>query len=73
MTNELLKSLPQPATPSDCNLAARSLLTAVVAAFLLYMDHLALFCRARSGHLPADPLGTGKRMSWSLLESECSE
>jgi hypothetical protein len=68
--NEVLKLMPQPAKPSDCPPAARNLLTAVDAALVLHMDHRTLIRWARSGYVPAHPLGEGRRRIWRFFKDE---
>jgi hypothetical protein len=68
--NEKLKLMPQPGMPPDCPPAKRKLLTAVEAALLLHMDHRTLIRWARTGYVPAHPLGEGRRRLWRFFEDE---
>ena len=48
-------------------------LSAKEAALILKMNSRTLVCWARCGHVPAHPLGEGKRRLWRFFESELLE
>jgi hypothetical protein len=70
MTNETLYLLPPPGKSSGRGPASHKMMTAVDAAILLGMDHRTLIRWARSGYVPAHPLGQGRRRMWRFFEDE---
>lgn len=69
MRNEMIHLLPTVKT-SSLGSTSHKLLTAVDAAILLGMDHRTLIRWARSGYVPAHPLGEGRRRMWRFFEDE---
>jgi hypothetical protein len=70
MTNEKLRLLPPPGKLPVRGSAPHRLMTAVDAAILLDMDNRTLIRWARSGYVPAHPLGEGRRRMWRFFEDE---
>jgi hypothetical protein len=64
-------TIPQESTEtSPSNDRRIKILDANEAAAILRMDSRTLICWARLGHIPAHPLGEGKRRLWRFIEQE---
>jgi excisionase family DNA binding protein len=70
MPIEVLKSSPQPLRSQDCVPVSQKILTPPEAALLLQMDHRTLVRWARTGYVPAHPLGEGRRRLWRFFKDE---
>jgi len=70
MTDEVMHLMPPPRKSPARGTVSHKLMTAVEAAILLGMDHRTLIRWARSGYVPAHPLGEGRRRMWRFFDDE---
>ncbi|MGA3133774.1 MAG: helix-turn-helix domain-containing protein [Terracidiphilus sp.] len=69
--SEINFNIPKESTDTvPSNSRRMKILDASEAAAILRMDSRTLICWARLGHIPAHPLGEGKRRLWRFIEEE---